>query len=176
MERGTRFIFHQLRAHPVVRSAINPPSAFSDEGALMSHAQRSIDEIPHPYVSRIWNRGGKAALAALTNDISTTTAYTPGFILGDIGAILSRAKTVYSANVVFTNARAAKYVTRTYIPLDTCVSWASIRRLTHLLISFGGWMRNFVSFITDTKQIWHKEDYYSLICDILGLRNTFSRE
>ncbi|KAL0134480.1 hypothetical protein PUN28_001343 [Cardiocondyla obscurior] len=54
-----------------------------------------------------------------TNNIGER-AETIGFILRDIGTILSRAKTVYSANVVFANVRATKYVTRTYILLDTC--------------------------------------------------------
>lgn len=122
-------------------------------------AQRSIDEILHPYVSRIWNRG-KAALAALTNDISTTTTASLGFILLDIGAILSRAKTVYSANIVFTNVRATKYVTRTYISLDTRVSWAStIRRLTHLLI-----LRGYVyETLFHLSPMWDKFDTKTII-------------
>lgn len=109
------FIIGHLRMYPVVRSTINPPPAPTDESVLTSRGDRLAKFCIFTY--REFEIGAKAALAALTNDISTTTAASPGFILLDIGAILSRAKTVYSANVVFANVRATKYVTRTYIPL-----------------------------------------------------------
>lgn len=109
-------------------------------------ARRSIGEILHLYVSRMWNRG-KAALTALTNDISTTTAASLGFILLDIGAILSRAKTVYSANVVFANVRATKYVTRTYIPLaQLSVDDKKINTSAYIARTY---IWNFVSLVTD---------------------------
>lgn len=55
----------------VVRSAINPPPASADENVLMSRSNR-LTKFCIFNISRIWNRD-KAALAALTNDISTTT-------------------------------------------------------------------------------------------------------
>lgn len=107
-------------------------------------ARRSIGEILHLYVPRIWNRG-KGALTALTNDISTTTAASLGFILLDIGAILSRAKTVYSANIVFANVRATKYVTRTYIPLAS----ADDKKINTSAYIAWTYTWNFVSLVTD---------------------------
>jgi len=169
-----RFLFSAINCTSVqvVRSAINPPPASADENVLMSRSDRltkfcifnvSLTEFEigikrlsqHTLTTFQWQRGSFA-----------------GFILLDIGAILSWAKMVYSANVVFTNVRATKYVTCTYIPLDIRVSWAStIRRLTHLLIyctdACNMYVWNFVSFVTDVKQIWHKEDYHLLICNIL---------